>query len=238
MEGIYVEGRPPRIILSSLRPPGRMVYTCAHELGHHVFGHGTHVDEQIENGPSQGVNPDEEYLAECFGGFLLMPKLAVSYGFAQRRWDSTHCNPEQVYVVATWLGVGYKTLVTHMAGSLGLLPWSRAEELGKVSAKQLRKAILGEETQASVIVVDDPWCGRPIDVQIGDIVVFRSHVRFEGTSVMYLGDSRKGQLFRGAAPGITRCWNETTQWAQFIRVSRKDYVGQSRYRHLEEPTHA
>lgn len=33
MEGMYMNGSPPRIILSSLRPTGRMVYTCIMRSG-------------------------------------------------------------------------------------------------------------------------------------------------------------------------------------------------------------
>ena len=38
MEGMYYLASEPSIILSSLRPPGRRVFTCAHELGHHSNG--------------------------------------------------------------------------------------------------------------------------------------------------------------------------------------------------------
>ena len=41
MEGFYSKNPGPLILLSTLRPAGRRVFTCAHELGHHVLGHGT-----------------------------------------------------------------------------------------------------------------------------------------------------------------------------------------------------
>jgi len=44
MEGIYVADNEPKIVLSSLRPSGRRSFTCAHELGHHMFGHGDRFD--------------------------------------------------------------------------------------------------------------------------------------------------------------------------------------------------
>ena len=47
MEGMYVAGASPKILLSSLRPQGRRAFTCAHEIGHHVFGHGEQFDELI-----------------------------------------------------------------------------------------------------------------------------------------------------------------------------------------------
>jgi Zn-dependent peptidase ImmA (M78 family) len=48
MEGIYRGPKHPTIILSSLRPPGRQAYNCAHELGHHDLGHGAQFDELID----------------------------------------------------------------------------------------------------------------------------------------------------------------------------------------------
>src|SRR5216683_49297 len=48
MEGMYKRGDPPHILLSALRPPGRRVFTCAHELGHDVFGHGFTIDQMFE----------------------------------------------------------------------------------------------------------------------------------------------------------------------------------------------
>ena len=49
MEGMYQRGAPPRIHLSARRPLPRRAYNCAHELGHHVFGHGSSIDELRED---------------------------------------------------------------------------------------------------------------------------------------------------------------------------------------------
>jgi len=45
LEGMYLEdGKTRRICISAFRPPGRQRFTCAHELGHSILGHGTRVD--------------------------------------------------------------------------------------------------------------------------------------------------------------------------------------------------
>lgn len=49
MEGMYQRGIPPRIHLSARRPLARRAYNCAHELGHHVLGHGSSIDELRED---------------------------------------------------------------------------------------------------------------------------------------------------------------------------------------------
>jgi hypothetical protein len=44
-----------------------------------------------------------------------------------------------------------------------------------------------------------------------------------------------GVLVRAEAPGVARAVTRGGQWASFIRVSRADYEGRSKYRHLEDP---
>src|SRR3546814_6969436 len=47
--GMYQRAPPPRIHLSARRPLPRRAYNCAHELGHHVFAHGSSIDELRED---------------------------------------------------------------------------------------------------------------------------------------------------------------------------------------------
>ena len=86
MEGMYYGGSDPYIIISSLRPPGRRAFTCAHELGHHIRGDGMHVDELVEQRKRPVIDPNE-FAADCFAGALLMPKMAVERAFAIRKWN-------------------------------------------------------------------------------------------------------------------------------------------------------
>jgi FixJ family two-component response regulator len=63
MEGVYRRGLPPRIHLSARRPLPRRAYNCAHELGHHVFGHGSSIDELREDAKAQPWEDPKEFLA-------------------------------------------------------------------------------------------------------------------------------------------------------------------------------
>ena len=69
MEGMYQRGVPPRIHLSARRPLPRRAYNCAHELGHHVFGHGSSIDELREDAKAQPWEDPKEFLADTFAGF-------------------------------------------------------------------------------------------------------------------------------------------------------------------------
>src|SRR6266481_1055252 len=42
--GMYAKASKT-VLLPAFRPPGRQAFTCAHELGHWYFGHGSRIDE-------------------------------------------------------------------------------------------------------------------------------------------------------------------------------------------------
>ena len=64
MEGMYEKSSKPRIHISALRPLARRVFTCVHELGHHIFNHGSSIDELQDNLYKYKDRPPEEILAE------------------------------------------------------------------------------------------------------------------------------------------------------------------------------
>jgi len=236
MEGAYINDEPPRIILSALRPSGRAAYTCAHEIGHHVFNHGSRIDELFEN-PDKIQQNRDEFLADVFAGFLLMPKLAVSYGFSQRKWSINDFTPEQAFVVAGWLGVGYTTLINHICYSFRLISSDKAKELCKVPLKKIKRNLIGQEVQENIFLVDRYWVGRPIDIQVGDLIIFQEDVILDRKVVKSMSVSSKKREFQGLHPGIGRFYNNDDSWSAFVRVSRKEYTGQARFRHLEDPEH-
>lgn len=103
IEGLYAKEHGPVIVIGASRPRGRQAFTCAHEYGHHCFDHGTRLDEiDVE---SANDDPDE-FLADSFAGYLLMPKLAVLRAFTERRWHPDEPDAEQAYVIAGVFGVG------------------------------------------------------------------------------------------------------------------------------------
>jgi Zn-dependent peptidase ImmA (M78 family) len=57
MEGFYRKGSPPRVMLSALRPLARRAFTCAHEVGHHWFSHGSTIDELQTDDRHESVMP-------------------------------------------------------------------------------------------------------------------------------------------------------------------------------------
>ena len=235
MDGMYCRELGPTIILSSLRPSGRRAFTCAHELGHHSSGDGTLIDHLVEETLHSTLD-SVEFAADCFAGALLMPKMAVLRAFNLRQWDVRKCTPGQIYTISCYFGVGYSTLIYHMQRGLQLLHQAHANTLLRVARSQAQAQALGWRAEDRVWIVDPIWAGRPIDVEAGDLLFVRGHVDFEGNCLVEVQETREGNLYRAAQPGIGRLF-DSLEWSAFLRVSRPGFVGRSIFRHLEEAVH-
>lgn len=233
LEGMYSRRPQPTIVISSLRPPGRQAYTCGHELAHHIYGHGFRIDQMLENDTSK-PNENEEFLADCFAGFLLMPKTAVIEAFASRGWSPLSSTPVQIYTIAGWLGVGYETLITHMQASLKMLSYAQAIALRKTMPKRIKAQLLGTPCQESLVVVDPWWSERAIDLQVGDFVLAMPEVIIEKSCIDLIRGDNRGTILQARTPGLGRIYHPSSGWSSFVRVSRRGYVGRGIFRYQEE----
>ena len=233
MEGFYKRGRPPQVLLSALRPLARRAYTCAHEIGHHVFKHGSTIDELVDNPEGSGATTAEEISAQTFAGFLLMPTLGMRKAFAQRGWDAAKATPAQLLTIASAYGVGYTTIVNHLAYVLGMMPPARARELVRIPLPQVRREVLGTATSAPLIVVDCHWTLPTIDVEVGMQVLLPKGASLEDDRLVLRADTSLGRLFEALKPGIVQVERREGE-SVFVRIARRQYVGLSQYRHLEE----
>jgi Zn-dependent peptidase ImmA (M78 family) len=235
LEGMYRAGRQPLVIVNSLRPAGRRAFNCAHELGHHAFNHGTCVDELLERDEEEERRDPKEFMANRFAAALLMPKVAVERAFASRGWNARTPSPEQVYIVATYLGVGYATLISYLQGTLLVMTRAHATGLRRFAPKEIRATLVGRRVPHDLIVVDEQWTGRPIDLEVGDLVQLPPECVLSGPLLDFeAGDPTSPRLARAIAPGITQFSLCGRRWAVPIRVVRREYVGLARHRYLEE----
>lgn len=234
MEGIYLKGEEPTILLSALRPLPRRNFTCAHELGHHTFEHGSTVDELIEDSDKPKTFNPEEFLVDSFAGFLLMPILAVRKAFVSRGWDVASATPVQIFTIACSFGVGYKTLIDHMAYALKMISHSQAALLRKSTPKVIREEILGRSSTDPLILADAHWSLSTIDAEVGSQLLLPSTAQATKDTITVQEYLPSGCLFRANHPGIVRVYCPNNKWAVFVRVSRYKFVGLSKYRHLEE----
>lgn len=234
MEGIYLRGKKPTILLSALRPLPRRNFTCAHELGHHVFGHSATIDQLIENTEQSKMFQPEEFLANSFAGVLLMPKLAIRKAFTVRGWNPVSATPHQIFTIACAFGVGYETLISRMTYALKILHYSNAESLLKITPKKIRQEILGRPTTNSLIIADEHWSLPTIDIEVGNYLLLPNTAKSDRDIITFEENHSKGTLFLANRPGIVRVYCPDSKWAVFVRVSRHQFIGLSKFRHLEE----
>lgn len=230
VEGVFLSCPRPIIFVSIERPPGRRRYTCAHELAHHVFGHGTCLDEIGRNAEATW-NP-EEFLAQRFAAALLMPKLAIESSFARRGWSIETPSPESVFVVAQNLGVGYATLLEMLERTLERLSAALAVKLRRIPLSRIRSGLAGFVVDRDLVVVDEHWGTRPVDIEIGDTVLLPDTAAFEGCCAILRPNPAPHLQATAAGSGSIALGRDRRPIA--IRVSRRGFTGLARYRHLEE----
>ena len=234
MEGMYQRGTPPRIHLSALRPLPRRTYNCAHELGHHVFGHGSSVDELREDAKQHPWEDAKEFLADTFSGFMLMPIIGLRRAFAARGWTPKSATPMHLFTVACDFGVGYGTLLTHLSVGVNMISQARAAALRRVTPKALRTKILGTLTPEPLLIADHHRAARTLDAEVNMLLLLPLGSQIQGESLIHECDLVNGSLFRAVRPGIVQARTALESWAVFVRVAPKSYVGLAQYRHLED----
>lgn len=247
MEGMYQRTPAPHIILSALRPLARRVFNCAHELGHHAFGHGFTIDglvqENLESmreasraGPTRLQKAPEEFLVDAFAGFLLMPTLALRKAYTVRGLRPETATPAEHFTVACSFGVGYTTLINHLTFGSKRLSSPCAERLLRVPVAKIRSGVIGDSASVSrLIVADEHWQLPTVDAEVGTHLLLPPYTQSQGDHLVHVADAPAGRVFLASRPGITRVRAQNGSWAAFARISRFQYIGLGRYRHLDAP---
>lgn len=234
MEGMYDREPKPRIHVSVLRPLARRTFTCAHELGHHVFGHGSTIDELRDDQSKNADRPPTEVLANAFAAFVLMPTVGLREAFARRNLNPNRASALDIYAIACNFGVGQATLVNHLALAIGMINPVHRASLGKITPKMIRTELLGETVPEPLTVADQHWNSPTLDAEEGTLLLLPAGVVADTAILTPERDLAAGRLFRTLKPGITRVVIPGTSWATYVRIARRQYVGLARYRHLED----
>lgn len=235
MEGMYVSSGSPQIFLSVQRPAGRRNFTCAHELGHHKFNHGTQYDELLAQKSVARQRDPTEFTADCFSAFFMMPKTAIDSGLNKRGMSYASLTPNDVYALSNWLGVGYKTLISHLQFGTRAISRETAERLTQSKPQQIRQMLLGQAQFNNLHIVDSHWSGRPVDCEVGDVILTTRDVSFEGSGLSLLRCDGVKRVVEVMKPGINRLVSTSGHWSTFVRVARRSFTGRACYRFEEEP---
>ncbi|MEQ9468003.1 MAG: ImmA/IrrE family metallo-endopeptidase [Ekhidna sp.] len=233
MEGMYSDqGHHPTILLSNQRPLPRRNYSCAHELGHHRFGHGTRVDMMTDEERANASYNNEEILVDSFAGALLMPLAGLQAEFIQRGKDPKKSSPLDFMIIASIFGVGYGTIVTHCRIN-GLIGFDREKTLLKHSPAKILKGLLGKSQPTHYKILDEFGTGIPIDLEVSNLLILPTGYEAECDHLVKIGEVGISSVFKAVYGGITRLNNESLKTGCFVRIQNKNYVGLAEYRHLE-----
>lgn len=231
LEGAFLKDSRT-ILLSTYRPDGRIRYSCAHELGHYVFGHGDHFDELVEK-VNSAQGRFEEQLGNAFASFLLMPETTLRSAFARRKWDIESPSPLQIFAVSSCLGIGYASLLNHLRYGLKIINQTRFGNLIRVQPKTIKSEICGFDVTTDLTIVDPFWKGRPVDMQVGDYLSVDADIVIEKDCLRLVNRSET-DIWTAERPGITRMISDVPENSIMIRVRRREYVGRAAFRHLHE----
>lgn len=232
MEGLYVNNTQPKILLSSLRPFPRRVFTCGHELGHHVFNHGLKVDILSEEESSASKNNDE-ILVDAFSAHLLMPISCVQSEFRKRKLDFQTAKPIDYYAVSSALGVGYQTLITHCRVNKLTTDWKTIELLKYTPAKIFKSYIKDIEDKTFFKVIDIKDDTKPIDLETSNYIILPNDFEIDANFLEKNQETEVGSLFLAKKSGISSIHSNNNGNSCFVRIQPQNYNGFADYRHLE-----
>ncbi|WP_262695979.1 ImmA/IrrE family metallo-endopeptidase [Kordiimonas aquimaris] len=238
MDGMYNRAAKPKILISNLRPLVRRNMTCAHELGHHVFEHGSTIHEIESTSEIKSSHDPKEFLADRFASHLLMPTLGMRKALNIRTQNSPALTPQDIWAISSDFKVGYTTVLYHLFFGLSVISKNQFESLKKSTPQLLRNIALGFTSTDPAIFVDQNSCAKTLDLETGDWIVSRDNLIFSDS---LFSDELKvpgGFAYQALNQGIARVEGGTLGQAFFARISRKSrrngYVGLAKYRHLSE----
>lgn len=232
MEGFYQKGKPPRVMLSALRPLARRAFTCAHEIGHHWFGHSSTIDE-LQADDRHDSDIPEEILANAFASFILMPTIGLRRAFNSRGWKVATANPLQILTVASEFGVGYNTLITHLTITLRDMPQPVRDELEKWTPQRIRKKLLGDDTATGLVILDDKQQAASVDLEAGYAIAIPAGSSVLGDILDHRQNIPSFDVYTATSRG--RATVTAPGWKLEARVAPARFIGPANYRFLEDP---
>ena len=236
MEGMYFvqdNGSSPQILISNQRPIARRAFTCAHELGHHLFEHGSKIDDLSDGTGSKAYDKDE-FLVDTFAGALLMPVSGIMAEFAKRNWNIKAATPLQFYTIASVFGTGYQSLIVHCQKNK-LISDTAANSLSKQTPSRILTGILGSDTSSSHFRLIDSMCNATLfDIEVGNFVIMPSTLKVDANHLKTYKDTDLGTAYVAQKPGISCVNSDIDDRNYMIRIQKANYAGLAEYRHLED----
>ena len=234
MEGFYgKKGSKSTILISSLRPLPRRCFTCGHELGHHVFGHGLKVDILSDESKGPAPKDKDEVLVDAFAAGLLMPVGGIQAEFAKRELNFQEASAYDFYTICSIFGVGYQTLVIHCKVN-NLINESKASSLLKLTPAKIFKGRFGDIGDKSYFRVIDEYADLSVvDLEVSNYLVVPSTINIDNDYLEKIVDSKTECIYKARKAGICSAHSSDKKASYFIRIQPENYIGFAEYRHFE-----
>jgi Zn-dependent peptidase ImmA (M78 family) len=141
--GMYVAPQDdgPAILVNSGQDEIGIRHSASHELGHHVLGHTTCLDEDPFTRWGDGTWPDDEKTAEAFAAWFLMPPPAIHNAMRLTGLQAPRDGAD-AYQIARWLGTSYAGTVRHLV-NVRLARPQQAHAWSRIPPGSLRRAAQG-----------------------------------------------------------------------------------------------
>jgi len=235
MDGMYNRAAKPKILISSLRPLVRRNMTCAHELGHHVFDHGSTIDELESTASAKSFHDPIEFLADRFASSLLLPTLGVRKSLNLRG----NVTARSLWALASDYKVSFSAVLNHLRYSLSAISHTDYLRIKKEYTPQsLRTEALGFATNEPAVLVDSFCAAKTVDVETQSWIISTHELAISGTVLAEGIVVPAGYAYQVLKQGIERITDRHNGNTFFVRASKKagadGYVGLAKYRHLSE----
>lgn len=227
-EGMYV-AEMNKVLISAERPEGRKRFTCSHEIGHHVLGHGTVIDEIL----THGSDKQEEQEADFFASMLLMPSSAVTRILNRNQVSAENLTPAGAYTLSKYFGVSYKAFLIHIYSNLHLIAYRQYQTLNNAKLPDIRRSICGLETKNQIFKIGSWWDEKSIEMEVGDIIVSTTSLSIDGPMILQKKSTEGHYIYEATGPGITRIC-DGSEWSCFTKISRYKFQGLYQYKYEEE----
>jgi Zn-dependent peptidase ImmA (M78 family)/predicted secreted protein len=177
--GFYLrEGEATGIVVHAEHPEYLQRYTCAHELGHHLLGHSSRLDEEPDIIGNATSDRYDEIAAQVFAGNFLMPLQAVNR--AQRRLGirrNQTLGPAEVYAISRELDVSFTATAWQLV-NLRRLTSRQASEVVRSGAAAAKRTIRGGphpdgDNRAGLVIIGESGRDVPVLCRPGDEVRVR-----------------------------------------------------------------
>lgn len=168
--GLYIREPPAAgVVLNVKVHPALQRFTASHELGHHMLGHDSGLDPEL-NVTRWAQLGNNELAAQFFAAEFLMPLPAMNRAVNALALDRNSFDETAVYQLSLRLGTSYSAMITRLA-TVQWIGRPAASSLQRVQPQAIKRRILGRrlaDSRSDVWLLGEEESGSEIRPLVGD----------------------------------------------------------------------